>query len=196
MAALIGLEFLLRHMGLQAYLPLRLLIFVVLGCSTSIFTFLWQIRRVRKKDIDSHVVGTKATFPIDLVKILGGYGLIEAGVFGIVFVTTDFSVKHMLWTYFLFLVPALLGVPPICHARTLIRHPKAPALWFAIAMLLFVPSIVVATVFSGLDKWLGVPVSRGGGIFVTVFGTAIASAYYSAYKSLSQRRAANQEPTQ
>lgn len=193
--AVTGLEFLLRMMGSRTYLPLRLVLFVALGCSISICIFLGQIIVISRRHSDPRVMRTEGSFMSDLLRILGGYAVIEASVSGIVFITTEISLTQVLWAYLLFLVPALLGIPPICRARQLTRNPKLSALWFTFATVLYVPSIVAASVFSGTYGWLGVPMGHGEWIFATAFGTAIAAAssYYSAYKSLSRRKLSEQE---
>jgi hypothetical protein len=125
---------------------------------------------------------------------IGVYAALNAITFGIVFLAAKISFGEAAWDYFLFLMPGLLGIPAISRARQLIHRPKASALWFALAMGLFVPAVVVAMAYSGLDRWLGIPMTGGGIIFTAVFGTVIAasSAYYSTYKNLSQRELVNQ----
>jgi hypothetical protein len=192
---LLALKLQLRVMGQDMYLPPRLLLFIVLGDSSCICVLLWQVRHI-KRGIDSHAPANQGSNIGDLAKILGGYATFEALICGIVFLATKISFRQAAWVYFLFLMPGLLGIPAIARARQLIHRPKASALWFALAMSLFVPAIVVAGEYSGLDRWLGVPMSGGEGIFAALFGTVFVAsfAYYSTYKRLSQRELANKVP--
>jgi len=138
--------------------------------------------------------GNAGSYVRDLAKILGGYAALNAITVGIVFLAAKISFGQAAWAYFLFLVPGLLGIPAICRARQLIHRPKASALWFALAIGLFVSSVIVAVAYSGLDKWLGITMTVGEIIFTAVFGTVIAaaSAYYSLRNRLSQREFVDQ----
>jgi len=195
LAILLVLKWQLALMGQQVYLPPQLLLFACIGDSICICFVLWRIRRIKKGN-DRHAAATEASYVSDLAKILGGYAALNAITFGIVFLAGKISLRQAAWDYFLFLMPGLLGIPAVSRARQLIRRPKVSALWFALAMGLFVPAVIVAMAYSGLDRWLGIPVTGGGIISTSVFGTVIAasSAYYSTYKSLSQRELVNQAP--
>jgi hypothetical protein len=193
MAMLPVLKWQLDLMGQKVYLPPQLLVFVALGDSSLICLFLWRIWRI-KRGAGRHTLGMKVSYVTDLAKILGGYAALNAIVCGIVFLAAKISFLQMIWAYFLFLIPGLLGVPAISRARQLTHNPKASALWFALAMGLFLPAAIFAGKYSGLDGWLGVPMDGGGAILTEVFGTVLAasSAYYSIYKSLSQRQLVDQ----
>jgi hypothetical protein len=178
------------------YLSSRLLLFVVLGDFSCICFFLWQIKRI-KKGTDSRALLKRGSYMSDLAKTLGGYAIMEALTCGIIFLASKISFGQVAWAYFLFLIPGLLGIPAISRARQLIRRPKASAMWFAIALGLFFLAVVVAGEYSGLDSWLGVPMSGGETIFAAAFGTVFIAlfAYYSTYKHLSQRQSENKFPT-
>ena len=195
MAVLLALKWQLAFMRQQMYLPPQFLLFAAIGDSICICFLLWRIRRIKKGN-DRRAIANETSYVSDLAKILGGYAALNAITFGIVFLHAKISFGQVAWDYFLFLMPGLLGIPAISRARQLIHRPKASALWFALAMGLFVPAVVVAMAYSGLDRWLGIPMTGGGLIFTAVFGTLIAasSAYYSTYKSLSQRELVNQVP--
>jgi hypothetical protein len=193
MALLLALKWQFTLMGQQMFLPSQLFLFAAIGDSICICFLLWRIMRIKKGN-DHRAAAKETSYIGDLAKILGVYAALNAIAFGIVFIAAKISFGRVAWDYFLFLMPGLLGIPAISRARQLIHRPKASALWFALAMGLFGPAVVFAMVYSGLDRWLGFPMGGRGIIFPVVFGTVIAAstAYYSTYKSLSQRELVNQ----
>lgn len=193
MAMVLVLRWQLTLIGQQVFLPSQLLLFASIGDSICICFLLWRIRRFKKSN-GSRAAANEVSYTSDLAKILGGYATLNAITFGIVFLVAKISFGQAAWDYILFLIPGLLGIPAISGARQLMHRPKASALWFALAMGLFVPAVVVAMAYSGLDRWLGIPMTGGGIVTTAVFGTGVAasSAYYSTYKSLSQRELVNQ----
>jgi hypothetical protein len=193
MAMLFVLKWQLNFMGQQRFLPSRLLLFAAISDSLCIGFLLWRIRRIEGGN-DRRAAAPEASYISDLAKVLGGYAALDATICGVVFLTANISFGQAAWDFLLFLIPGLLIFPVIFRARQLVHRPKASALWFALAVGLFVPALAVAMAYSGFYRWLVVPMTDDETISTAVLGTVIAasSAYYSTYKSLSQRELANQ----
>lgn len=177
-----------------AYLPSRLVYFIIVADSAAICFFLWQLGRVRKINLKTN--GEGADQPLDsfgrnLLKTLVVFAILEACVTGIVSLAFGIPLERMWLPFLLFFIPVLAGLPLILRARQFHDRPKLSAFWAAIGVAILCTLELVASYYSGLWEWVVPGTTNDWELDLAIFfGAAItfASAYYSTYWSLTSKK--------
>jgi hypothetical protein len=136
-------------------MPPRLLYAIVVGDCAAIVVCVWLLVRGKTPSGPSRVANPRTSVSLSVfAKTLGVYAIIEAVVFGLVYLTFGISLKKVWFSYLLFLTPMLLGLPLMLHARRFRDQPKSFAFWLALGSTVVVALEVTASYYSGVWNWL------------------------------------------
>jgi hypothetical protein len=188
------LQFFLKSDALPEFPP-RLFTFGMLASCFMGAASLWLIWRVKKTQNQaipaSSPAGERSDFEA-LTKAIIYYAIFEAAIFGVISLAFHISLTKLWLPYLEFLVPFLVGLPLIFHARRFRDRPRAYAVRVVIALSVLVLCQLGAFTLSGFFSWLIPGASIQEQVFTVIASVVIAAP--AAYLAISRRSSAPRAP--